>query len=117
MRFGDGYEQRRPTGLNPQLKTFQAVFRVTDESTRRWLEEFYRGMVVTVPFCGDRRKHNRTVRVVCREWSVTDNARYSDFSCTIEQVGETDAGYSRRKPEPSRLSQSSHRGWCSGKST
>ncbi|EFC6290481.1 phage tail protein, partial [Escherichia coli] len=23
---------------------------------------------------------------VCREWSVTDNARYSDFSCTIEQV-------------------------------
>ncbi|ENG6642811.1 phage tail protein, partial [Escherichia coli] len=40
VRFGDGYEQRRPTGLNPQLKTFQAVFRVTDESTRRWLEEF-----------------------------------------------------------------------------
>ncbi|EEG9559992.1 phage tail protein, partial [Escherichia coli] len=31
VRFGDGYEQRRPTGLNPQLKTFQAVFRVTDE--------------------------------------------------------------------------------------
>ncbi|EEX9566164.1 phage tail protein, partial [Escherichia coli] len=31
-------------------------------------------------------KHNRTVRGVCREWSVTDNARYSDFSCTIEQV-------------------------------
>ncbi|HAI0320755.1 TPA: phage tail protein, partial [Escherichia coli] len=23
---------------------------------------------------------------VCREWSVTDNARYSDFCCTIEQV-------------------------------
>ncbi|EHY5621139.1 phage tail protein, partial [Escherichia coli] len=23
---------------------------------------------------------------VCREWSVTDNARYSDFRCTIEQV-------------------------------
>ncbi|EIL2393207.1 phage tail protein, partial [Escherichia coli] len=20
------------------------------------------------------------------EWSITDNARYSDFSCTIEQV-------------------------------
>ncbi len=55
VRFGDGYEQRRPTGLNPQLKTFQAVFRVTDESTRRWLDEFYPGMVVTVPFCGDRR--------------------------------------------------------------
>ncbi|MGR9916890.1 phage tail protein, partial [Escherichia coli] len=27
VRFGDGYEQRRPTGLNARLKTFQAVFR------------------------------------------------------------------------------------------
>ncbi|EHV09075.1 phage minor tail family protein [Escherichia coli DEC4D] len=41
VRFGDGYEQRRPTGLNPQLKTFQAVFRVTDESTRRWLDVIF----------------------------------------------------------------------------
>ena len=72
VRFGDGYEQRRPTGLNARLKTFQAVFRVTDEPTRAFLWR--------PP------KHNRTVRVVCREWSVTDNARYSDFSCTIEQV-------------------------------
>ncbi len=75
-----------PQGLNPQLKTFQAVFRVTDESTRRWLDEFlswhggYRAFLWRPP------KHNRTVRVVCREWSVTDNVRYSDFSCTIEQV-------------------------------
>ncbi|EQB7038791.1 phage tail protein, partial [Escherichia coli] len=23
---------------------------------------------------------------VCREWSITDNARYSDFSCMMEQV-------------------------------
>ncbi|PZZ84819.1 phage tail protein [Escherichia coli] len=64
----------------------QAVFRVTDEPTRRWLDEFlswhggYRAFLWRPP------KHNRTVRVVCREWSVTDNARYSDFSCTIEQV-------------------------------
>ncbi|EIE3542502.1 phage tail protein [Escherichia coli] len=86
VRFGDGYEQRRPTGLNARLKTFQAVFRVTDEPTRRWLDEFlswhggYRAFLWRPP------KHNLTVRVVCREWSVTDNARHSDFSCTIEQV-------------------------------
>ncbi|AUL89692.1 phage tail protein [Escherichia coli] len=85
VRFGDGYEQRRPTGLNARLKTFQAVFRVTDEPTRRWLDEFY--LAWWLPCLLWRPpKHNRTVRVVCREWSVTDNARYSDFSCTIEQV-------------------------------
>ncbi|EKH04512.1 putative minor tail protein, partial [Escherichia coli PA7] len=47
---------------------------MTDESTRRWLDEFlswhggYRAFLWRPP------KHNRTVRVVCREWSVTDNA-------------------------------------------
>ncbi|WP_087675892.1 phage tail protein [Escherichia coli] len=86
VRIIDGSHQRRHTGPNPTPKTFQAVFRVTDESTRRWLDEFlswhggYRAFLWRPP------KHNRTVRVVCREWSVTDNARYSDFSCTIEQV-------------------------------
>ncbi|OVE21903.1 tail protein [Escherichia coli] len=84
--YSDCDEQSRTRALNPQLKTFQAVFRVTDESTRRWLDEFlswhggYRAFLWRPP------KHNRTVRGVCREWSVTDNARYSDFSCTIEQV-------------------------------
>ncbi|HCB8803893.1 TPA: phage tail protein, partial [Escherichia coli] len=29
VKFGDGYQQRRPAGLNAQLKTFQVVFRVT----------------------------------------------------------------------------------------
>ncbi|MCY4883879.1 phage tail protein, partial [Salmonella enterica subsp. enterica serovar 1,4,[5],12:i:-] len=27
-----------------------------------------------------------TIKVVCREWSVTDNVTYSDFSCKFEQV-------------------------------
>ncbi|WP_182304708.1 phage tail protein, partial [Salmonella enterica] len=31
-------------------------------------------------------KHNRTIRIVCREWSVTDYACYTDFNCTFEQV-------------------------------
>ncbi|EOT1401662.1 phage tail protein, partial [Escherichia coli] len=31
-------------------------------------------------------KYNRTVRVVCREWSISDNAMYTDFSCTFEEV-------------------------------
>ncbi len=41
-----------------------------------WMN-FYRGMVVTVPFVATA-EHNLTVRVVCREWSVTDNARPTD---------------------------------------
>ncbi|UZQ07851.1 phage tail protein [Escherichia coli] len=84
VKFGDGYQQRRPAGLNAQLKTFQVVFRVTTDAERR-CPGFCHGMVVTGLFV-EAPKHNRTVRAVCREWSITDNARYSDFSCTIEQV-------------------------------
>ena len=85
VRFGDGYEiiayaKRLSTVLS------KIYVRVTDEATRRWLDEFlswhggYRAFLWRPP------KHNRTVRVVCREWSITDNARYSDFSCMMEQV-------------------------------
>ncbi len=55
VRFGDGYEQRRPTGLNARLKTFQAVFRVRMNQPGAGWMNFYPGMGVTVPFCGDRR--------------------------------------------------------------
>lgn len=86
VKMGDGYEQRRPTGLNSQLMTFQPVFRVTTRESRHALEAFlvdhggYQAFLWRVP------AHNRTIRVVCREWSVTDNACYSDFSCKFEQV-------------------------------
>lgn len=86
VKFGDGYEQRRPSGLNAQLKTFQAVFRVTTEEERAALEGFLSWHAGWRAFLWRPPKVNRTLRVVCREWSVTDNSMYSDFSCTLEQV-------------------------------
>ncbi|EED0701758.1 phage tail protein [Escherichia coli] len=86
VKFGDGYQQRRPAGLNAQLKTFQVVFRVTTDAEREALSAFLSWHGGYLAFLWKPPKHNRTVRVVCREWSITDNARYSDFSCTIEQV-------------------------------
>lgn len=85
VKFGDGYEQRRAGGLNADLKTFKPVFRVTDEYSRAALDSFYpscRGSC----FLWRPPKHNRTVRVVCREWSISDNAMYTDFNCTFEEV-------------------------------
>ena len=66
VKFGDGYEQRRAGGLNADLKTFKPAG--------------IRAFLWRPP------KHNRTVRVVCREWSISDNAMYTDFNCTFEEV-------------------------------
>ncbi|MEN2732448.1 phage tail protein [Escherichia coli] len=85
VKFGDGYEQRRAGGLNADLKTFKPVFRVTDEYSRAALDSFYPVMPGFVLLWRPP-KHNRTVRVVCREWSISDNAMYTDFNCTFEEV-------------------------------
>lgn len=84
VKFGDGYEQRRAGGLNADLKTFKPVFRVTDEYSRAALDSFIpscRGSC----FCGVRQ--NTTGLSGClQEWSISDNAMYTDFNCTFEEV-------------------------------
>lgn len=86
IKFGDGYEQRRPTGLNHQLINFQPVFRITSDNSRTALEAFLAEHGGYKAFLWRPPKYNRTIKVVCREWSVTDNVTYSDFSCKFEQV-------------------------------
>ncbi|WP_174490839.1 phage tail protein, partial [Escherichia coli] len=86
VKFGDGYEQRRAGGLNADLKTFKPVFRVTDEYSRAALDSFLSRHAGIRAFLWRPPKHNRTVRVVCREWSISDNAMYTDFNCTFEEV-------------------------------
>ncbi|HFQ7235515.1 TPA: phage tail protein [Citrobacter braakii] len=86
IKFGDGYEQRRPTGLNHQLINFQPVFRTTSDNSRTALEAFLVEHGGYKAFLWRQPKYNRTIKVVCREWSVTDNVTYSDFSCKFEQV-------------------------------
>ncbi len=86
VKFGDGYEQRRAGGLNADLKTFKPVFRVTDEYSRAALDSFLSRHAGIRAFLWRPPKHNRIVRVVCREWSISDNAMYTDFNCTFEEV-------------------------------
>ncbi|EFD1059344.1 phage tail protein [Escherichia coli] len=86
VKFGDGYEQRRAGGLNADLKTFKPVFRVTDEYSRAALDSFLSRHAGIRAFLWRPPKQNRTVRVVCREWSISDNAMYTDFNCTFEEV-------------------------------
>lgn len=86
VKFGDGYEQRRPNGLNHQLKTFQPVFRVVKEEHCAALESFLSRHGGYKAFLWRPPKMNRPISVVCREWTMAANARYADFNCKFEQV-------------------------------
>lgn len=55
VKFGDGYQQRRPAGLNAQLKTFQVVFRVTTDAEREALSAFLSWHGGYRAFCGSPR--------------------------------------------------------------
>lgn len=85
IKFGDGYEQRSPNGLNHSLRTFTCDFRV-GINERDVFENFlirhggYKSFFWRPPGV------NRKIRVVCRTWSGTEHVTYTDFSCQFDEV-------------------------------
>lgn len=85
-KFGDGYEQRVPTGINSSPETWTVEF--TRSSTafpdvlafvqaRNGVESFY----WTTPF-------EQTKVFVCRKWGVVRKQGYITLSMDFEQVFE-----------------------------
>ncbi|GHL83176.1 hypothetical protein ECZU36_44600 [Escherichia coli] len=53
VRFGDGYSQRAPAGLNANLKTYSVTISVPVGRPRRW-NRFWQSTEAGKPFCGRR---------------------------------------------------------------
>ncbi len=53
VRFGDGYSQRAPAGLNANLKTYSVTLSVPREEAMV-LESFLKSTGAGNPFCGRR---------------------------------------------------------------
>ncbi|EAO1993196.1 phage tail protein [Salmonella enterica] len=85
VKFGDGYEQRRTIGLNAQLKSYSPVFRVQGYDQQAALESFL-SVHAGKAFLWRSPLTQVVIKVVCREWDVTMNAPYVDFSCKFEEV-------------------------------
>lgn len=85
VKYGDGYEQRKPAGINTDLKKYGVTFSVTRDDAR-YLEGFlarhggYKAFLWTPPYL------YRPIKVVCRKWSNTVNARRVDYNAEFEQV-------------------------------
>lgn len=86
VKFGDGYEQRSPAGLNPQLCSYSPVFRVKDDLEARVLYAFFVRHGGWKAFLWRSPVINRTVKVVCRQWSTTTDNIWMDFHCQFDEV-------------------------------
>ena len=85
VRFGDGYSQRAPAGLNANLKTYSVTI-----SVPRWeataLESFlaehggWKAFLWTPPYDW------RQIKVTCAKWSSRVSMLRVEFSAEFEQV-------------------------------
>jgi phage-related protein len=101
IKFGDGYEQRRPTGLNHQLINFQPVFRITSDNSRTALEAFLAEHGGYKAFLWRPPKYNRTIKVVCRNGLLRTTSRILISAVNLSRLLLKDpyAGYSSEHPQ------------------
>ncbi|OHG61778.1 phage tail protein, partial [Salmonella enterica] len=69
VKFGDGYEQRRVTGLNSNLKKYSVTIR-TKRQDAGYLEDFLSEHNGVKAFLWTPPYGYRQIKVVCRKWSV-----------------------------------------------
>lgn len=88
-RFGDGYEQRSPDGINSLAQQWEYFAEDVDDAIAQEMVSFLRTHGVAgfnyVPMW-----HTAAIRVVCRRWRRTLGSRVgqSNISATFEQVFE-----------------------------
>ena len=85
VRFGDGYSQRAPAGLNADLKTYNVTFSVPRKEVTM-LESFlaehggWKAFLWTPPY------GYRQIKVTCAKWTVRVSMLRAEFSAEFKQV-------------------------------
>lgn len=85
VRFGDGYEQRRPAGINNNLKKYEVTIRVSREDGLR-VEEFLSQHGGVKSFLWTPPYDYQQIRVKCGKWSAESGLLKTTFTATFEQV-------------------------------
>lgn len=85
-KFGDGYEQRSPDGINTILETWVLKFDRSGadiDAIRAFLKA--RGGYQAFQWANP---YNVTNAYICREWKIVKEIGKSVLTCTFEQVPE-----------------------------
>ncbi|MDP0880548.1 phage tail protein [Klebsiella variicola] len=85
VRFGDGYSQRAPAGLNANLKTYSVTLSVPREEATV-LESFVVEHGGGQYFLWSPPDEWRPIKVTCAKWSSRVSMLRVEFSAEFEQV-------------------------------
>ncbi|MCW2255088.1 phage-related protein [Providencia alcalifaciens] len=85
VKFGDGYEQRKPDGLNSQLEKFNVNLSLAPEKANRALDFLKRHGGVK-SFLFQPIKSQPAIMVVCKKWSSDGGGIRKAISAEFEQV-------------------------------
>ncbi|WP_332832778.1 phage tail protein [Escherichia coli] len=83
MRFGDGYSQRAPAGLNADLKTYSVTLSVPVRRPRRW-SRFWQSTGLE-GLSVDAALWLRQIKVTCAKWSSQVSMLRVEFSAEFNR--------------------------------
>lgn len=89
-RYGDGYEERGPDGLNPLRQQWTLNFRDVEKKVADDIVAFFRARINAFGFEAfdwTPMWATAAIRVVCRQWTRTQNDAFhtSDITATFTQ--------------------------------
>ena len=85
VRFGDGYEQRRPDGFNTNLEKYSITLSPKNaeaQAVRAFLEK-HAGVTA---FLWKPPHQVNTIKVLCRKWSFSVGALRTEITAEFEEV-------------------------------
>ena len=85
MEFGDGYKQRRTSGINALLQAYSVTVKVKNKE-RFDVHEFLREHKGIKPFLFNDPYSGQQVKVVCKKWPAKVGTVYTEFSCDFEET-------------------------------
>lgn len=89
-KFGDGYEQRAPDGLNPNPQAWALQFADVDNQVADQMITFLRAAGGVTAFGYVPLWSTTRIAVICRKWQRSQGSTWgqSSISATFEQVAE-----------------------------
>ena len=89
VAFGDGYEQRQGDGINSQPQVWTLQWQNRDNTETANIKQFLALRAGVEAFDWAPPNEETTIRVVCREWSVSSvRFNLNNVSATFTQVFE-----------------------------
>ncbi len=85
VKFSDGYEQRRPDGINSNLKKYNVtLIYINSESLQ--IESFLEKHAGVTVFLWKPPHQSELIKVLCRKWSSSAGMIRTEITAEFEQV-------------------------------